>query len=123
VVDRTCVRVGVSPERLTSGAGPLPTFVASVVLARASPRVFERIALGDELSGTHRDSLSPLVFPRGLGLRLGSLVINRVNEIRVRHDLHQATSARSPSRARITRSRSPNYAPWGHSLRVRCHQA
>ena len=71
----------------------LPALVASTMLARASPGVFERIPLRNELSGAHRDSFTRPAIQCGLGFRLRDLVIHGVNEIRVLHDVPEGTNA------------------------------
>ena len=64
------------------------------MLARPGPRVFKRVALRDELSGTHRDPLADPAIQRGLGfLRLSYLAIHATNGISVLHDLSKGTNA------------------------------
>jgi hypothetical protein len=71
----------------------LPAFVASAVLTRAGPRVFERVPLRDELSGAHGDPRTRSAIKRRLGLRLGRLMVHGVKGIRVLHDASKGTNA------------------------------
>jgi nuclear transport factor 2 (NTF2) superfamily protein len=77
------------------------------VFARANPRVFKRVALRDELSSAHGDSLASAAIERGLGLCFRGLVIHGVNEIRALHDVLKGTVGRALTEGEIMADRPP----------------
>ena len=63
----------------------LPALVPNAALTGPRPRVLERVALGYELAGAHRDPLARSAIKCRLSFGLSLLVIHGLDELRILH--------------------------------------